>query len=258
MILSDGKNNFADNAYSYWEWSAPILQSHDELLGKIKELKLEGRIVKNIRCVGTAYNWSEDNIADCIYNILDRMTAEERNNLKNPRAFLPEGVYLSRWAEIDEPILVEFEDGDVLAIDYSEGSSVRLDINTLPFDISFGTNSPTVHANRLFGDIIGKEIVAADITTSTDRPDFTASYGLTLNEQASYITAFGIRYRDEDSYYPHKSLRFTSHWDYGVVDLIDYDGEIMKVHAPDVREIVEGFIDEEILNSTDEFEKWDE
>ena len=257
MILSKGNNEFTNNTYSYWEWSAPILQTYDEILSKVKELKLEGRTIKNIYCVGMAYNWTDDNIANCVYNAVDGMSNNQRQSLKNPRAFLPEGVYLLRWAEIDEPLLIEFEDGDVLAIDYSEGSSVRIDINTVPKNISFGTNRPTVNADKLFNDIIGKEIVALDITTSTESPDFTASYGLTLDEQASYIIGFSIRYRSTDSYYPHNSLFFTSHYDYGVVELKDCNNETLKVHAPDIKQIVEGFIEDEILDSQEEFDDWD-
>ena len=39
MVLSDGKNNFPNNEFSFWEWSAPILQTHEEVVSKIKELK---------------------------------------------------------------------------------------------------------------------------------------------------------------------------------------------------------------------------
>lgn len=257
MILSKGNNKFTNNVFSYWEWSAPILQTHNEIIAKLKELKLEGRTIKNIRCVGMAYNWRDDDIADSIYNVLDRMTPKQRCDLPNSKAFLPEGVYLLRWIEIDEPLLIEFEDGDVLAIDYSEGSSVRIDMNTIPNNITFGTNSPTIHTDKLFGDIIGKQIVAVDITTSTVSPDFTASHGLHLDEQEAYIVGLYIRYREKSAYYPHNSLYFASHLDYGIVELKDYSGETMKIHAPDVKNIVEGFIEDDILNSHEEFE-WDE
>lgn len=256
MILSKGNNKFTNNTYSYWEWSAPILQTYDEILSKFKELKLEGRIIKDIRCVGMAYNWTDDNIANCVYNMLDEMANEQRKSLKNSRAFLPDGIYLLRWAEIDEPMLIEFEDGDILAIDYSEGSSIRIDMNTIPKNISFGTNRPTVHADKLFEDIIGKEIVAVDITTSTESPDFTASHGLTLDEQPSYVIGFSIRYRTTDSYYPHNLLFFTSRYDYGVVELKDWNNETLKVHAPDIKRIVEGFIENEVLDSQEEFDDW--
>ena len=52
MIISDGKNNFENNEYSYWEWSAPVLQTYGEVVSKIKELNLQGRVIKNFYTVG--------------------------------------------------------------------------------------------------------------------------------------------------------------------------------------------------------------
>ena len=62
MILSDGKNKFPNNEFSFWEWSAPILQTHKEVVAKIKELKLQGRVIKSFYTVGMGYNWTDDNI----------------------------------------------------------------------------------------------------------------------------------------------------------------------------------------------------
>jgi len=31
MIFSKGKNNYPNNEFDYWEWSAPVLQTHDEV-----------------------------------------------------------------------------------------------------------------------------------------------------------------------------------------------------------------------------------
>ncbi len=254
MRLSKGKNNFQDNVYSYWEWSAPVLQTHDEIIAKLAELNLEGRTVKNVRCVGMAYNWNDDNIGEAVYRALGDMSKEDRKRLPNPEAFLPEGVYIPCWAEIDEPFIIEFEDGDALAIDYSEGSSVRMEMNTLPVNILWGTNNPTVHANKLFSDIIGKRITAVEIVTSTVMPEFTGSYGLDLEEQAAYIVGLHIKYNDGSLRYPQKSLFFTSWMDYGEVSIRNHGGEALQIHAPYVKEIVKGFVDDEVLNSQNEFD----
>ena len=56
MILSNGKNKFPNNEFSFWEWSAPILQTHEEVVAKIKELKLQGRVIKSFYTVGMGYN----------------------------------------------------------------------------------------------------------------------------------------------------------------------------------------------------------
>ena len=251
MIKSDGKNQFKNNEFLYWEWSAPVLQTYEEIVDKLRELRLEGRVVKNVYCIGMAYNWREDNIVDAIYNTLSDMTSWQRNSLPNFRAFLPEGVYIHRLAEIDEPFLIEFEDGDILAIDYSEGSSVRLELNTIPKTLGAGCNYPNIHPDALFDNIIGCEITSVEITTSLTMPEFTGSHGLLLNEQPSYINGLSIFYKTTEHSCPQASLFFTSELDYGIVALKERDGATMKIHAPNIKRVVNGYVNEELLNCQD-------
>lgn len=49
-------------------------------------------------------------------------------------------MHLDRVATIDEPVLIVFDDGDVLGISFDEGSSVRMELNTIPVTIEPGTN----------------------------------------------------------------------------------------------------------------------
>ena len=253
MILSNGKNDFKDNIYFFWEWSAPILQTHDEVIAKIKELKLQGRVIKGFYAIGMGYNWTEDNIGETIYNALERKINDGQISSDGPFSFLPEGVYISRYAEIDEPFLIAFEDGDILGIDYSEGSSVRMEMNTIPKDIQFGTNRRTFHPNVLFESLIGKEIVAVEVTTSTECDDFTGSHGIELDEQDSYLTKISIVCR-KDREWEREKLQFSSFYDYGMVTLTDYAGETITIHAPDIKAVVEGFIDEETLNADGDYQ----
>ncbi len=252
MILSEGKNNYKDNTYSYWEWSAPILQTHDEIIAKIKELKLQGRVIKGFYAVGMGYNWTDRDIGEAIYNTLERMIKESRISSEGPFPFLPEGVYIPRYAELDEPFLIEFEDGDILGIDYSEGSSVRMEMNTVPKDIHFGTNRRTFHPDVLFASLIGKRIVAVEVTTSTELDGFTRSHGLEIGEQDSYITKVSIVCQ-KDREWEREKIEFTSFFDYGVVSATDYKGEALTIHAPDIKAVVDGFIDKEILDLKDDY-----
>lgn len=253
MIISNGKNNYQDNKYSFWEWSAPILQTHDEVMAKIKDLKLHGRVIKGFYTVGMGYNWCEDDIGDAIYNSLEVMIKEKRISPDGPFPFLPEGVYIPRYAEIDEPFLIEFEDGDILGIDYSEGSCVRLEMNTIPKDIDFGINRKTFHPDMLFESLIGKKILSVEVTTSTELAEFTWSHGLDIDEQDSYITKLSIVCEKENERQLEK-LEFSSFFDYGIVALTNYGGAPMTIHAPDIKDVVAGFVDEETLNLLDDYQ----
>jgi len=125
-------------------------------------------------------------------------------------------------------------------------------MNTIPKDIHFGTNRNTFHPNVLFGSLIGKEVVAVEVTTSTECDEFTGSCGLTIGEQDSYITKISIVCK-KDRAWEREKLEFSSTYDYGVVALTDHTGTMLTIHAPDVKEVVKGFVDEEIFHSQDEY-----
>ncbi len=248
MILSKGNNAFPDNRFDYWSWSAPILQTPEEVIQKVHELQLVDRVVKNIIAVGMGYNWNDYSIGEAVYQAIERMHPLLKEQVPNPDAFLPKGIEIPCFAEIDEPLLIQFEDGDTLCICYDEGSCVRMELNTIPASIQPGTNRKTFHAERLFNDMIGKRIIAVEVTASTQCPDFTGSHGLTKDEQPSYINKVEIVYDDGSIYWPKRRLSFTSDMDYGWVSLVDYSGRTIGIPTEKVPWIVEGFIDPELLN----------
>ena len=247
MIQSGGTDQFEGNYFSYWDWSAPIMQTPEAVIYKLRELKLEGRIVKDIIAVGMGYNWNDYSIEDAIYRAMENMRPEQKATIPNPDAFLPIGVEVSCFAELDEPLLIIFEDGEVLAISFDEGSCVRMGMNNIPLTIEPGTNSKNFHANRLFEDMIGKRIVEVDVTSSTVSQGFTGSQGLRLGEQLSYISRVDIVYDDETINHPYCRLSFSPFYDFGCVSLIDYGGQIHTVSTAEIPRIVEGYVNPELF-----------
>ncbi len=245
MILSEGKNIYPGHFFSFWEWSAPVLQTPEDVMNKAHELKLVGRVVKDIIAVGMGYNWCDNDIDDAVYNAIERMHPLLKAQIPNPEAFLPKGVNLLCFAEIDEPLLLVFEDGDVLGVWYDDGSCVRMDLNTISPDIEPATNRKNFHPARLFQDIIGKQITAVEVTGSTERPEFTGSLGLTLKEQPCYISKVDFVFGDMGS---SRWLSFSSDMDYGLVEMKDYTGQTIGISAEKVPWIVEGYIPPNILN----------
>lgn len=245
MILSTGENRFPDNCFKFWDWSAPILQTADEVIQAFHELRLAGRVIKDIRAVGMGYAWREFEIDDAVYNTLERLDPEERAQIPNPDSFLPQGLCLNCQTDLDEPLLIIFEDGDVLAISFDEGSSVRMALNTIPVDIEPGINPRTFHANRLFREALGMEIRSLTVCTSTEMPDFTGSHGLTLDEQSAYVIRLEFVLNNERA----KTLRlcFEAWFDYGYVELTDQRGETLPVLSSDVPWIVEGYLDSKLF-----------
>lgn len=250
MILSNGNNNFTDNEFDICEWSAPILQTPEEVIKKIHELKLINRTVKDIYAVGYGYNWNYDEIFYHVSCEMARMNKEERSNLKNRYAFLPEGVFINKWAEIDDPILIEFEDGDVLCLNFNISGAVQMELNTIPKGMK-SWRECNFHANKLFGDIIGMEIELVNVT-ATVCGDRCIHEIKEMENQLSYTDTLSFRFRSKNTPFERINLEFTTWIDYGQVFLKDYYGNAIKIHAPDIKDVVKGYIDEELLDGNTE------
>lgn len=237
MIKSSGNDHFKNNEFDFWTWSAPILRTPAEVAAKIRELKLIGRTIKDICAVG--YNYSFD--GDPYYDIFKAIQQKDEKALAS--------LEFPCLIRIDEPLLIRFEDGDVLGIDFSEGSSVRMDLNTLPWDIRPTINNRNFIAGRMFKEVLGRKIIDASITASLTEPTFTGSYGLSLEEQDTYVRslAFVCAANDRGPKSPTwVDLSFESWLDYGHVYLKD-GSELLHLPGTCIREITEGYLSPRVL-----------
>lgn len=240
MIYSQGDNYFRNNRFDFWTWSAPILQTAEEVVAKAHELQIVGRVVKDIRSISHNYNvWFDDSYHEIFEAI--------RNN--DDKALASQEIECS--VEIDEPLLIQFEDGDVLGIDFSEGSSIRMDMNTLSWDILASIDERNFHANRIFDNILGKRIDDIIVSSSLTEPHFTGSYGLELDEQPSYLRSVSFMYLDgeeNDLNSEWKQLLFEAHFDYGVVSLTDSGSTVLTLPATRIKDVMEGYLTQEDLD----------
>lgn len=247
MILSNGDNQYKNNEFSFWTWSAPVLQTPEEVVEKVKELKLEGRVIKDVIAIGLGYNWGDDDILCRVDHQHEQMHPVLKERITFEEApFSPE-ISLNRDATIDEPLLIVFEDGDVLGISFDEGSSVRMELNTIPVTIQPGINRKNFHANRLFGDLIGKTISEIVVNATSAEPEFTWSHGMDLAEQPFYISSIVFVCQNAEKQYERFGLRFQAWLDYGEVELLDICGDAVKIPMTEVPQIVEGYPAEEIF-----------
>lgn len=251
MILSNGTNQYPNNEFSFWEWSAPILQKPEEVLQKLQELRLEGRVVKDMIAIGMGYGWTTDNILEMTYSP-DQESFLMENLFSDAERLLSSDFQFQCTASTDQPLLLVFEDGDVLGISFDEGSSVRMELNTIPIDIQPGINYKNFHANRLFRDLIGKTISEAWATATSKEPEFTWSHGLDLEEQSFYIDSVVLKFQDQEKVWKHPSLRFRAWFDYGEIELLNEEFEIATISAEQVQQLVEGYSASEFFQNVSE------
>lgn len=161
---SKGKNNFKDNIFSAQEWSAPLMVSPAEIKSLIESFRLEGRKIKRLKMIGLTYNLRREWIEDRAYNFyedLDEDTRQEKSNYSNIEPSIP----YCRYAEIDEPLLIEFEDGDVFEIDTPQQPEFSISMNCIPWWIDAGANMPNADADILFAPCLGRIIDAVEVKT---------------------------------------------------------------------------------------------
>lgn len=239
MIKTSGDNHFPENKFDFWTWSAPVLQTPEEVVAKFRELKLIGRTIEDICAVGYNYDFTDD----CYYDIFKAIHQGDDKELA--------ALKFPCFAMIDEPLLIRFEDGDVLGIDFSEGSSVRMELNTLPWDIRPTINSRNFVARRMFKEVLGRKIIDASITASLNEPTFTGSHGLSLEEQDTYVRrlAFVCSADDSAGKRPvYVNLVFEACFDYGDVYLKD-GSELLYLPGTDLKEVMEGYLTPNVLES---------
>lgn len=242
MILSEGKNKFDNNRFIRREWSAPCFETAEEVTKFFVENKIAGREVSNITAIGMGYNWNDYSICESVYCAIEKMRESGRIIDDAEEVFLPDYIKIPCCAEIDEPIIIRFADGDSLAILFDKYGKVSMALNTIPENIMYGTSHKNFHADKLFSDMLGKIIEAVEVTSSVGTSEFFFSD----KEQDVYIEKIAFLYCNEDHLYPRRKLTFTSEdYDYCDVELIDNDGSVCTVSKEEILEIVKGYIDEE-------------
>ena len=174
---SNGKDNFKDNTFSAQEWSAPTMVSPIEIKDLIVSFRLEGRKIKRMKMIGLTYNFRRDWIEERAYNFYENLSEDERQE-KSDYSNIDSTIPYCRYAEIDEPLMIEFEDGDVFEIDTPQTPEFRMSMNCIPWWIDAGINLPNADANILFAPCLGRTIESVEIRSyeTTEAPMFKAPF----------------------------------------------------------------------------------
>lgn len=169
-VYSKGNNNFKNGTFSTGEWSAPFMVSPKEIQERLDSFALCGRRIKQMRLIGLSYFHTRDWVESAAFGQLDHLPEAERQ-AKSYYSDIDPNMCFNRDAEIDEPILIQFADGDILEIETPQEPEFRISMNCIPWFINAGTNQPNVDANLLFAPCIGQKIVAVEVNTYTTDKD---------------------------------------------------------------------------------------
>ncbi len=203
---------YEKGVFSWRTWSAPILFSPVELKERMDSFRLEGRKIADLKLVGLNY---------CLqsYNLEALLLKDTDGNEQIIDYEAPIGIY----AEIDEPLLIRFEDGDVLEILEETDGEHRVSMNRIPWDIKAGTNFPNIDASVFFKDCIGRIITEVELNTCdlSEREDYFQPWN-PAEDQTNFVKYIILRFDDGNG------LKFSGWLDFCNVDYVDCNNNYIR------------------------------
>lgn len=164
LFYEKGQDRFENFEFSGKAWSAPCLEEPTKIKALLDSFHLVGRRIKKLRLIGLNYLMGRDQIENSVYGSLTELPEEERQKRSDYKNIAFDALF-ERSAQIDEPLLVMFEDEEVFEIDTPQEPIFRMSMNRIPWWIDAGTNLPNVHADVLFSPCLGKKIKDVEVHT---------------------------------------------------------------------------------------------
>ncbi len=163
-IYSEGRDHFKDDTFSSSEWSAPTMVSPQEIRERIDSFALCGRKIKRMKLIGLSYDHTRHCVEEAAYRQIEHLSEEERQRKSNYQT-IDADMQFYRYAKIDEPILIEFEDGAIFEICTPQEPEFRMSMNRIPWRINAGTNQPNIEADILFSPCIDQAVQSVEVNT---------------------------------------------------------------------------------------------
>ena len=212
--------------FNYREWNVDLIQSPQKLMDTLKSFNIKEKKIKDIKVIGNVFNLV-DGLEEEIYK---KNLNDEESNVEN----FKDEYEFKRIVEIDEPIIITFDNGDRLEIDYSDGSTIKMGLNSLPENIHSKRFTPNLDMNVMFSDVLGEQVIGFEVSMQ-DEPeatwDFTGCYDYDLDfEQETFISQFRILLTNA------KSIVFRNCYDYGHVYIEDFTVDISKISWKELKE----------------------
>ena len=225
-----GYDTFKDGVFSYRDWSAEVVTEPQEIRAQIDSFALIGRKIKRMQMIGLSYMHQRYSVESVAYGQLMHLSEEERWR-KSSYHNIDDKIVFNRYTEVDEPFMIEFEDGDVFEIDIPQEEEFRMSMNRIPWDIEHGVNAPNLDADVLFSPCIGRTIVRVELNPGMLNCDLGGIHAFKeLPYEGNFVT--DIIFRLDDG----TALKFGGVFDFCAVSYIGTDGEVGKLSYGELKE----------------------
>lgn len=222
--FSNANNEFKNNEFSDDQWSAPYMDDKDEISDLMKSFKLEGRKIKDLHFVAYAYNLSRRWIEEYVFNSLEGGSEADRQKYSEYSNITPNFPFL-RYAEIDEPLLIKFEDEDRFEISASRESIFRMSMNCIPWGIDPdpGGNEYNAEASVVFDTCIGKIIDRVEVKTHHTSEEPMTFRKFSDGKERELVSSITLWLNDDTG------ICIEPRYDYFYITLIDHNWEAITI-----------------------------
>ena len=205
-----------------WKQEAARLSTDKQIKDFFSKLNIIGKKIKSIKILGRDYDHDRDGIENLAFLQLDKVLPEDQAREKSRIRKYSQNLMFYRIAEVDEPIVIELDDGRRLEILILElDNTIYADINKIPPNATWDINSANVDGNVMFSPCVGQTIKAVEFP----------AHGYSFGEEKNPPQIPDILIRLENG----TGLKIEGWVDFCDVECLDGNNQTLKISFEDLK-----------------------
>lgn len=203
--------------YDFSDWNASGISDIEALRKNINGMQLVGRTIKDIRFISHVYNTNEDELMDELGFVSEHYFNRSLDWFIQ-LADIDDSYPYPLRIQLDEPVLIRFEDGNQLEVDTGSAGEFNAKMNSIPWDAQGTMCWENVNPSILLDFCIGGKI--QDVTVNEFNPK--------ENKDRRIIADVTIKFSKDEHIY---NMVFEScYGTYMLLTVINDDGFV--IHCP--------------------------
>lgn len=184
--------------FNYYEWARKNSVAGSEIPMRLYNMNLKGRKISDIRFTSRVYNFSAECLEETISNLIRFYPEDIVKDLDFKR--LPDEFPIPMVFKMDEPVLIKFEDGDVLEIFNPWEGKFIVSMNEIPWEAKGRINKENVNGSKICEFCKGATITEVRVAPGKDAlgEDGILVVRLEWENEGGWKYAFLFQSRDFD------------------------------------------------------------
>lgn len=205
-----------------WKQDATHLATEKQIKDFFSKLNIIGKKIKSIKILGRDYAHDREGVEELAFLQLEKVLSEKQAKEKAEFSNIPKDLMFYRIAEVDEPIVIELNDGRRLEILILElDNTVYADVNKISPNATWDINPANVDGNVMFSPCVGQTIKAVEF------PIHKHSFG----QEEEYQQIPNVLIRLENG----TGLEIEGWFDFCDIECVDRKNQPLKIPFEDLK-----------------------